>query len=64
MTAREAVELRCLVRPCTAFPVHYEGWTHFRQGRGPSNRNSSRRQRDIGRRLQWLPIYVRVSIAG
>jgi L-ascorbate metabolism protein UlaG (beta-lactamase superfamily) len=34
MTAREAVELCRLVRPRTVIPVHYEGWTHFRQGRG------------------------------
>jgi hypothetical protein len=34
MDAREAVEPCRLVRPRTVIPVHYEGWTHFRQGRG------------------------------
>jgi L-ascorbate metabolism protein UlaG (beta-lactamase superfamily) len=33
MTAAEAVELTGLVRPRTAIPVHYEGWSHFTQGR-------------------------------
>jgi hypothetical protein len=40
MTAKEAVELCRLVRPRTAIPVHYEGWTHFRQGEPPSKGNS------------------------
>jgi len=33
MTAQDAVELCGILRPRTAIPVHYEGWTHFRQGR-------------------------------
>jgi len=33
MTGREAVELCRLVEPQIAIPVHYEGWSHFRQGR-------------------------------
>ena len=33
MTARDAVELCKLIRPRTAIPVHYEGWSHFSQGR-------------------------------
>jgi L-ascorbate metabolism protein UlaG (beta-lactamase superfamily) len=38
MTAHEAVELCRLIRPRTAIPVHYEGWTHFRQGRDAIDR--------------------------
>ena len=33
MTARDAVELCGLLRPRTAIPVHYEGWSHFKEGR-------------------------------
>jgi L-ascorbate metabolism protein UlaG (beta-lactamase superfamily) len=33
MTIRDAVELCDQVRPHTAIPVHYEGWSHFQQGR-------------------------------
>jgi L-ascorbate metabolism protein UlaG (beta-lactamase superfamily) len=63
MTAREAVELCRLVRPRTAIPVHYEGWTHFRQGRAAIEQEFQQAPADIGRRLQWLPIGVGVSIA-
>ena len=63
MTAREALELCRLVRPRTAIPVHYEGWTHFRQGRDAIEQEFEQAPADIGRRLQWLPIGTRVSIA-
>jgi L-ascorbate metabolism protein UlaG (beta-lactamase superfamily) len=33
MDARESVELLELVDPKVVVPVHYEGWTHFKQGR-------------------------------
>jgi L-ascorbate metabolism protein UlaG (beta-lactamase superfamily) len=33
MDARESVELLELVDPAVVVPVHYEGWTHFKQGR-------------------------------
>jgi L-ascorbate metabolism protein UlaG (beta-lactamase superfamily) len=33
MTAAEAIELCGLVKPRTAIPIHYEGWSHFREGR-------------------------------
>jgi L-ascorbate metabolism protein UlaG (beta-lactamase superfamily) len=33
MTADDAVELCRLVQPRTAIPVHYDGWSHFREGR-------------------------------
>jgi hypothetical protein len=33
MDARESVELLELVDPAAIVPVHYEGWTHFKQGR-------------------------------
>ena len=43
MTAGDAVELCRLVRPRTVLPVHYEGWSHFRQGREASNATSPTR---------------------
>ena len=33
MTATEAVELCALLEPETAVPVHFEGWSHFHEGR-------------------------------
>ena len=32
MTADEGIELCRAVRPRVAVPVHYEGWSHFRDG--------------------------------
>lgn len=34
MDAKEGVELIDLIKPATVIPVHYEGWSHFQQGRG------------------------------
>lgn len=33
MNAADGVELCRTIRPHTVVPVHYEGWSHFRQGR-------------------------------
>ncbi|RZT07381.1 L-ascorbate metabolism protein UlaG (beta-lactamase superfamily) [Kribbella sp. VKM Ac-2569] len=33
MTGADGVELCSLLKPRTVVPVHYEGWSHFRQGR-------------------------------
>jgi L-ascorbate metabolism protein UlaG (beta-lactamase superfamily) len=36
MDAREGAELIDLVAPAHVVPVHYEGWSHFQQGRAPA----------------------------
>ncbi|MEO6473312.1 MAG: MBL fold metallo-hydrolase [Aeromicrobium sp.] len=38
MDAKEGVELLELIDPATVVPVHYEGWTHFRQGRASAQK--------------------------
>jgi hypothetical protein len=38
MSATDAVELGRLIQPTTTFPVHFEGWTHFHQGRADLER--------------------------
>jgi L-ascorbate metabolism protein UlaG (beta-lactamase superfamily) len=48
MTAHDAVELVGLLRPRTAVPVHYEGWSHFSEG-----------QEGIARELAAAPDDVR-----
>jgi L-ascorbate metabolism protein UlaG (beta-lactamase superfamily) len=53
MTAREAVELCRLIRPRTVIPIHYEGWSHFRQGRDAIERELERAP-DV--EFRWLPI--------
>ena len=62
MTAKDAVELCALVRPRTAIPIHYEGWTHFRQGREAIEREFASAPDDIRRCIRWLPIGEAVQI--
>jgi L-ascorbate metabolism protein UlaG (beta-lactamase superfamily) len=63
MTAHDAVELRRLLRPRTAIPVHYEGWGHFQQGRGAIERELAGAPEAIRASVRWLPIGVGVDIA-
>jgi L-ascorbate metabolism protein UlaG (beta-lactamase superfamily) len=63
MTARDAVELCRLIRPRTAIPIPYEGWTHFKQGREAIERELARAPEDIRRRMRWLPIGAAVELA-
>jgi L-ascorbate metabolism protein UlaG (beta-lactamase superfamily) len=62
LNAREAVELCRLVRPRTAIPVHYEGWTHFRQGRSVVDEEFAAAPGGIGQNLRWLPLGVPVAV--
>ena len=55
MTAKEAVELCRLVQPRTVIPIHYEGWTHFREGREAIERELSKAP-EVRERVRWLPI--------
>ncbi|MGY1624267.1 MBL fold metallo-hydrolase [Geodermatophilus sp. SYSU D00965] len=55
MTARDAVELCRLLRPRAAVPVHYEGWTHFRQGRAAVERQLAAAPPELRERFRWLP---------
>lgn len=64
MTAREAIELCGLVRPRTAIPIHYEGWKHFRQGRGEIERELASAPQEVRRSIRWIPIGDAVEIAG
>ena len=41
MTAHDAVELCRTLRPRVAIPVHYEGWSHFHEGRDAIEREIS-----------------------
>jgi L-ascorbate metabolism protein UlaG (beta-lactamase superfamily) len=63
MTAKDAVELCRLIGPRSAIPLHYEGWKHFKEGRGAIEREFERAPDDIRRRIRWLPIGVAVELA-
>ncbi len=56
MTARDALRLCARLRPSVAFPVHYEGWSHFAEGRAAIERQLSTAPDDVRDRFQWLPI--------
>lgn len=62
MTAKDAVELCELLRPRTAIPVHYEGWSHFKQGREQIERELAAGAPDIASRVRWAPIGAAVEV--
>ena len=53
MDARQGAELLDLVKPSAVVPVHYEGWSHFQQGRARrragARRVTVRRPHHVGR---------------
>lgn len=63
MTARDAVELCRLIRPRVVIPIHYEGWSHFKEGRDAIERELETAPEDIRRRFRWLPIGEAVDLA-
>ena len=56
LTGAKAVETVGLVRPRTTLPVHYEGWSHFRDGRSGLERAFAAAPDDVRDTLRWLPI--------
>jgi len=56
MTGRQAVELCGLLDARTVVPVHYEGWSHFVQGRAALERELARAPDDVRRRFCWLQL--------
>lgn len=56
MTAQHAVELCEMVGPATTIPVHYEGWSHFRQGRAECERVFAAAPRSVSERVVWLSL--------
>jgi L-ascorbate metabolism protein UlaG (beta-lactamase superfamily) len=63
MTAKDAVELCGLARPRIAIPIHYEGWTHFRQNKAAIEREFANAPEDIRRRIRWVPIGTGIEVA-
>ncbi|WP_369134636.1 MBL fold metallo-hydrolase [Modestobacter sp. I12A-02662] len=64
MTGREAVRLCRLLDARTVVPVHYEGWSHFRQGCAGVERDLARAPEEIRRRFRWLPLGTAVDLEG
>jgi L-ascorbate metabolism protein UlaG (beta-lactamase superfamily) len=53
MTAAEAVDLCRLAQPRTVIPVHYEGWSHFTEGRAAVEQAFAATPDHLGDRLHW-----------
>jgi L-ascorbate metabolism protein UlaG (beta-lactamase superfamily) len=56
MTARDAVRLCARLRPAVAFPVHYEGWSHFAERRPAIERRLCAAPPGVRDVVRWLPI--------
>jgi L-ascorbate metabolism protein UlaG (beta-lactamase superfamily) len=63
MTARDGIELCGLLRPHTVIPVHYEGWSHFRDGQDAIERELARTSSDVRDRFRLLPVGAAVDLA-
>ena len=56
MTARDAVELCGELRPRVTIPVHYEGWTHFHEGRDAVEREIGRAPSELRDVFRLIPL--------
>jgi L-ascorbate metabolism protein UlaG (beta-lactamase superfamily) len=56
MNAKDAVELCTLLRPHTAVPVHYEGWSHFTEGRAVIEHELGDVPDEVIGHVAWAPI--------
>jgi L-ascorbate metabolism protein UlaG (beta-lactamase superfamily) len=63
MNAQNAVDLCRVIGPRTVRPVHYEGWTHFQQGRDAIEGVLATAPPDIRNTFHFLPIGTAVEIA-
>jgi hypothetical protein len=49
--------------PAVAFPVHYEGWSHFAEGRAAIERQLATAPAELRNTFQWLPIGTPTEVA-
>ena len=56
MSGADAVELCSLLRPRTAIPVHYEGWSHFRQGQEQILADLECASSDVASSILWATL--------
>ena len=56
MTAADGVELLGLLRPSTTVPIHYEGWSHFRQQRSVIEHEFAAAPAVVRDGVRWAPI--------
>jgi L-ascorbate metabolism protein UlaG (beta-lactamase superfamily) len=62
MNVAEAVRLTQALQPQQAVPIHFEGWSHFTEGREEVEQAFA--QAGLADRLVWLPRGERVTQVG
>jgi L-ascorbate metabolism protein UlaG (beta-lactamase superfamily) len=62
MTAHDGVALCAEVRPHTAIPVHYEGWSHFQEAKAVIDDEIAKAPDDVRSRFRWIPIGAPVEL--
>jgi L-ascorbate metabolism protein UlaG (beta-lactamase superfamily) len=63
LTAKEAVELSGSLGAETLIPIHYEGWSHFRQGRDAIESELAQAPEAVRAAVRWVPIGEPVTFA-
>jgi L-ascorbate metabolism protein UlaG (beta-lactamase superfamily) len=64
MTAAQGVELCGLVRPRIVVPVHYEGWSHFRDGPDDLDAALAAAPPDVAARFRRVELGVSTTLPG
>jgi L-ascorbate metabolism protein UlaG (beta-lactamase superfamily) len=62
MRARHLAAVRDLLEPRATVPVHYEGWSHFKEGQSAAEATLARETDRLRSSLQWVPLGVPVEI--
>jgi L-ascorbate metabolism protein UlaG (beta-lactamase superfamily) len=60
LNAQEAVHIIKVLDPHRVVPIHYEGWSHFREPKAEAEKQFS--AAELNEKVQWLPLGVPVSI--
>ncbi|MEO8261796.1 MAG: MBL fold metallo-hydrolase, partial [Pseudolysinimonas sp.] len=63
MTASEAITLIGLLNPRVAVPVHFDGWSHFREGEDRIRTRFLSAPHDIQSKVVWVPLDGSVALA-
>ena len=63
MTARDGVELLATLKPTITIPIHYEGWTHFRQNRTVIESEFADAPSTVRDSIRWAPIGSAINIS-
>ena len=63
MTAKQSVELSCCLGARTIVPAHYDGWSHFSEGRQAIQNELAEASEDLRSRYHLLTIGIGATFA-